>query len=104
MARRSIKIDLRLNESEAALLNRDVARSGMSREAYLRALIHRTPLKERPPVEFTEILHELRKIGGNLNQLALVANRKGFIDAAAYRKNVDALQVSIGQLIRGMYG
>ena len=38
MARRNIKIDLRLNESEAAMLNRDVEKSGLSREAYLRHL------------------------------------------------------------------
>ena len=40
MARRKIKIDLRLNESEAAMLNRDVEKSGLSREAYLREFFH----------------------------------------------------------------
>ena len=50
MARRKIKIDLRLNESEAAMLNRDVEKSGLSREAYLRALIKHMPIKEKPPI------------------------------------------------------
>lgn len=104
MARREIKIDLRLNASEAALLNRDVGKSGLSREAYLRALIHNMPLKERPPMEFTEVLHSLRQIGGNLNQIAIVANAKGFVDTASYWENVRWLQESVGKLVRGMYG
>ena len=40
MARRNIKIDLRLSEQEMERLRRDVARSGWSREKYLRALIY----------------------------------------------------------------
>lgn len=104
MARREIKINLRLNESEAALLNRDVKKSGLSREAYLRSLICKMPLKERPPIELTEVLHNLRKIGSNLNQIAKAANTKGFVDTAVYWKNVHWLQDTVGQLIRGMYG
>ena len=104
MARREIKIDLRLSESEAALLNRDVKKSGLSREAYLRALIRKMPLKERPAIEFNEVLHSLRKIGGNLNQIAAAANSKGFVDTASYWENVRWLQESVGSLIRGMYG
>lgn len=104
MAKREIKIDLRLNESEATLLNRDVERSGLSREAYLRSLIRKIPLKERPPMELVEALHSLRKIGNNLNQVATVANTKGFVDTADYWENVRWLQDAVGQMIRGMYG
>lgn len=38
MARRNIKIDLRLSEQEMERLRRDVARSGWSREKYLSTL------------------------------------------------------------------
>ena len=48
MARRNIKIDLRLNEQEMERLRRDVARSGWSREKYLRALIEHSAIKEMP--------------------------------------------------------
>ena len=104
MARREIKIDLRLNASEVALLNRNVEKSGLSREAYLRALIRNMPLKERPPIEFTEVLHNLRQIGNNMNQIATVANTKGFVDTTSYWENVRWLQESVGKLVRGMYG
>ena len=58
MARRTIKIDLRLTESEAAALNRDVEKAGVSREAYLRSLIRKMPLKEKPPVDVIDILKD----------------------------------------------
>lgn len=69
MARRNIKIDLRLNESEAAMLNRDVEKSGLSREAYLRALIKHMPIKEKPPIEFTQMLKAMQQISNNMNQI-----------------------------------
>jgi len=50
MARRNIKIDLRLNEQEMERLRRDVARSGWSREKYLRALIEHSVIKEMPSI------------------------------------------------------
>ncbi len=104
MERRIIEIKVRLSESEMALLNRDVKKSGLSREAYLRSLIRKMPLKERPQIELTEVLHGLRKIGSNLNQIAMIANTKGFVDTAAYWENVRWLQKTVGQIIRGMYG
>lgn len=104
MAKRTIKIDLRLNETEYQALSHNVERSGLSREAYLRALIGNKPLKERPPSEFHAVLHELRNIGNNLNRLANVATNKGFVDAASYWENLHWLQEAIGQLVRGVYG
>jgi hypothetical protein len=104
MERRIIEIKVRLSESEMALLNRDVKKSGLSREAYLRSLIRKMPLKERPQIELTEVLHNLRKIGSNLNQIAMIANTKGFVDTAAYWENVRWVQKTVGQIVRGMYG
>ena len=67
MARRTVKIDLRLTESEAAALNRDVSKAGVSREAYLRSLIRRMPLKEKPSRDVTDILKSLQQINNNMN-------------------------------------
>ena len=104
MEKRIIEIKVRLSESEMALLNSDVKKSVLSRKAYLRSLIHKMPLKERPQIELTDVLHSLRKIGSNLNQIAMVANTKGFVDTTAYWENVRWLQEVVGQIIRGMYG
>lgn len=104
MARRNIKIDLRLNEQEMERLRRDVARSGWSRETYFRALIEKSVIKEMPPMDLVAVLRNLQQINNNINQIALVANAKGFIDTAAYWENVDWLKKTIHELLEVMYG
>ena len=103
MAQRKIKIDLRLNEEEAEELNRDVEKSGLSREAYLRALIRNRPLKERPPVELGAVLRSLQQINNTMNQIALKTNAKGFVDTAAYWDNVRSLQDTVALLLKEMF-
>ena len=103
MAQRKIKIDLRLNEEEAAELNRDVEKSGLSREAYLRATIKKRTLKERPPMELVTVLKNLQQINNNMNQVALKANAKGFIDTEAYWENVRWLQDTVSLLLKEMF-
>lgn len=104
MARRNIKIDLRLNEQEMERLRRDVIRSGWSREKYLRALIEKSVIKEMPSMDLVAVLRNLQQINNNINQIALVANTKGFIDTAAYWENVDRLKKTIHELLEVMYG
>lgn len=103
MARRTIKIDLRLTESEAAALNRDVKKAGVSREAYLRSLIRKMPLKEKPSVDVINILKNLQQINNNMNQLAVKANAKGFVDTASYWENVRWLKDTVSKLMEVMY-
>ena len=103
MAKRRIKIDLRLNESEAALLNQDVEKSGLSREAYLRALIQGRPLKERPSPDLIAVLKHLQQINNNMNQIAAKANKLNFIDTSAYWKIVEELKDAISSLLEVMY-
>ena len=103
MARRTVKIDLRLTESEAAALNRDVRKAGVSREAYLRALIRRMPLKEKPPKDVIDILRNLQQINNNMNQIAVKANVKSFVDTASYWENVTWLNETVSRLMEVIY-
>lgn len=103
MARRRIKIDLRLNEEEATLLNNDVEKSGLSREAYLRALIKQRPIKERPPMDLVDVLRNLQQINNNMNQVAMKANSLNFVDTAAYWENVEELKRTLSTLLEVMY-
>ena len=104
MARRNIKIDLRLNEQEMERLRRDVARSGWSREKYLRALIEHSSIRETPSMDLISVLRNLQQINNNMNQVALIANAKGFVDTAAYWENVELLKETIHELLEVMYG
>ena len=104
MARRNIKIDLRLNEQEMERLRRDVARSGWSREKYLRALIEHSSIREMPSMDLISVLRNLQQINNNMNQVALIANAKGFVDTAAYWENVELLEETIHELQEEMNG
>ena len=104
MARRNIKIDLRLNEQEMERLRRDVAWSGWSREKYLRALIEHSSIREIPSMDLISVLRNLQQINNNINQVALIANAKGFVDTAAYWENVELLKETIHELLEVMYG
>ena len=104
MARRNIKIDLRLNEQEMERLRRDVARSGWSREKYLRALIEHSSIREMPSMDLISVLRNLQQNNNNMNQVALIANAKGFVDTAAYWENVELLKETIHELLEVMYG
>ena len=104
MARRNIKIDLRLNEQEMEWLRRDVARFGWSREKYLRALIEHSSIREMPSMDLISVLRNLQQINNNMNQVALIANAKGFVDTAAYWENVELLKETIHELLEVMYG
>ena len=74
MRKRNHVVPVRLNAKELRHLDGQVAKSGLSREEFLRSLILGAQLQTKPCAEL------LRKIAGlcnNANQLAHVANGTG---------------------------
>jgi len=70
MLKRSIKITFRLNAKEQQSLVKQVKKSGLSQEAFIRSLINGYVPKELPPPDYFSMTRELHAIGGNLNQIA----------------------------------
>lgn len=70
----------------------------MNANAYFRDLLMGVRPMQLPPVEYVEILRELRALGANLNQLAAKAHSLGFIDEPKYRENVRELWNVCGNL------
>lgn len=97
---RNNRVVFRLSDAELAALNRDVKKTGFSREEYLRIVTKMIRPKERPPADFASVLRELSRIGNNLNQIARKANEAGSIDVVEYRRNAAELQDVMSQLIR----
>ena len=93
-----------LNDKELKILNQRVAKTGLSREAYLRSLIANTVPKEQPPMDFYDVMRELRQISINMNQIALKANTLNLIDAPFYSDCHKNLQSAIGKIMRTVYG
>lgn len=101
MRNRSISVLVRLNQTEHEYLRRQVTASGLSQEAYLRMLIAGCEIKPKPPEEYAQLLREVSAIGNNINQIAKVANSKGFVSKADL-KNLMELQSVIWKKVKGL--
>ena len=101
--RRKYEVKFRLNQIEIEDLKCSVEKSGLSREAYLRAMIKDRPITERPSMDLVDVLRNLQQINNNMNQIATKANSLNFVDTAAYWENVDLVKATIGNLLEVMY-
>ena len=88
---RNIKITFRVNAKEQKALQRQVRKSGLSQENYIRTVLSGRVPKEAPPVEYFGMMRELNAIGRNLHQIAARANATGFILADEYEYNFNLL-------------
>jgi hypothetical protein len=95
MLQRNIKITFRLNDEEQQSLSQQVKKTGLSQEAFIRALIKGYEPKELPPLDYHAVIRELHAIGSNLNQIAAKANATGHIDKDALQSDVNWLRRAI---------
>lgn len=98
---RSIKVSVRLNDSEHSRLKKQSELSGLSGEALIRSLIMGMDIKPIPPNQLGETLRQLSAIGNNINQIARVANGTGHIG----KEEIDAIkamQVQIWHQVKGL--
>jgi hypothetical protein len=95
MLKRSIKTTLRLNSQECQQLKKQVVKTGLSQESYLRALINGYIPKELPSPDYHGMMKELRVIGNNLNQIAARANATGHTDRMIFQLEVDQLRQAV---------
>lgn len=91
MRKRTIKKNFYLNEDENNLLKEKCKSAGKTEATFFRQLIKGCKLKEKPDEEFYEAIKLLRAISINLNQIARKANSLDFIDAPAYKNEVEKL-------------
>lgn len=89
---RDIFMSIRINQSESDKLAKDISRTKLTKSEYIRKLIMNVNIKEKPDRDFFIILRNISNIASNMNQIAVVANSKGFIDVDAYNNNVNELR------------
>ena len=95
MRNRNVHIQFWLNEKEAEKFNKNVTRSGMSREAYLRQLINGHIPTDMPPPDYFIMMKELHAIGRNLNQISQKAHVLNMLDVKRYDENVAMLNQAV---------
>ena len=89
MRKRNVSLMFRMTETEAMELDRKVKQSGLSREAFIRAVLNGYILHEKPDKEFYDVMRQMNIIGTHLHQISTKANVLGLIDAPYYKKEAD---------------
>ncbi len=103
MRKRQHRVEIYLSDKEYDLLTKDVERSGLSREAYVRSLMKKIRPKELPPMDFSNVLREIRQLNVNMNQIAMKAHSLNMIDAPHYEKCHKELQSIVGEIKREIF-
>jgi hypothetical protein len=98
MRKRSLRIQVWVNQEEDRKLQKHAKQSGLSREAYLRALINGYVPKTLPSIDYYTMLRELHAIGNNLNQLAAKAHSTGHLDRTSFQREADDLRRAVQQI------
>lgn len=89
---------MRLDDDEYRKLCEWSTAANRTMSDYIRELLRDNQPIEFPPIEYQEVLRELRKIGINLNQLASKAHSLGFVDEREYKANSDRLWRVVAEL------
>ncbi len=92
MRKREHSFILRLNNDEMYHLKRQVEKSGLSREVYMRKLIMCKEIRERPQRDCVELLREVRSQGKLLNAIAQDALRQGIVNERQIERLLDGYQ------------
>ena len=103
MRNRTHEVHLRLNDQEYKALMKNAAKCNMPQQTYLRHMCTATEPREAPSADFGEYIKELRKIGNNLNQITMLANKTGSVDRAEYKANCTRLMNEINKLHEAIY-
>ena len=98
MRKRGIPILIRLNAQEQQNLAKQVKKSGLSQEAFIRSLINGYMPKELPPPDYFSMIRELQAIGSNLNQIAAKANATGHIDTTVFQYEANRLKRTVQEI------
>ena len=89
MRKRNNQINIRLYDAELNKLNKQVAKSGMPREKFLRNLIAGAEIKPAPPVDFTNLIREVRRLGSNVDRLLHYASKKELTETLTELDNLE---------------
>ena len=92
MKTRTAEMHLRLTPEEKETLTEKANKVRLSREEFCRRILNGATVKEAPSADVRQLLRQMRRIGGNLNQLLARANTVGFIDTVQLKKDLADLR------------
>ena len=86
------RLEIRLSKQEKEKIKQMAAKAGMKTSPYIRKVALGVVPKEKPPIEYHQMINQLNQISTALNEIAMVAKRTGHIEAAKYAQIVQLVQ------------
>lgn len=102
MRNRNIHIQFWLNGKEAEKFNKNVKRSDLPREVYLRQIINGLLPTAAPPPDYFAMMKELHYIGVNLNQMAQKAHALNVIDMKRFHDVVSLINKTVVDITKAV--
>lgn len=102
MRTRNHRVVFYLNDKEFEDFEKKAKRASRSREAFIRKAIQEVQIKELPPADLPRLIHEIRRVGNNIDQILMIANAKGILNIPDLRKAIDDLR-EVEKLIVSQY-
>ena len=91
MRRRDNLLQLWLNDEEINKLRENSQRCGKSMSAYVRLLLKGVQPVSVPPIDYYNMIREIRRVGYNMRQVAQRAYALDVVDAPQYEKNASSV-------------
>ena len=95
---RSLQIHFRVTPSEFYSIKADAVKAGLSVSEFARRSLTGEQIVSAPPVEFTEMIREIKRVGSNINQLVRKLNALGIAHPLELERNADDIQEVIKTL------
>ena len=98
MRNRTKTFSARLSEQEYEILNKAIAKTGLTKSAFIRIVARGYLPKPRPPNGYDEMMSELTEIGTNLYDIWRVASDTNKIDTTLLKEQAERLDKVILQI------
>ena len=98
MRNRTKTFSARLSEQEYESLNKAIAKTGLTKSAFIRTVARGYLPKPRPPNGYDEMMSELTEIGTNLYDICRVASDTNKIDTTLLKEQTERLDKLILQI------
>ena len=75
--KKTVRIYIRVTPKEYRTIKQKAADSGLNTSEFTRRSVMNKTIVETPPVEFNEMIREIKRVGSNLNQVCYKLNALG---------------------------
>lgn len=100
---RKHRIEVAMNDQEYEEFMKRIKECGLSKQSYLLQLVKNRIPQPLPSDDFQEVIRQLRRIGNNINQVAVIANKNGSIDILKFNKAKQELDKQIVEIRKQVY-